>query len=95
MTRKNSIMRTISAGVREIWLFPVKLYRRFLSPLKPASCRFYPTCSAYALEAVRLWGIVIGSFLALWRILRCNPFSKGGFDPVPVPPWKKNKQDEQ
>ena len=64
-------------------LLPVKFYRRFLSPLKSPCCKYRPTCSSYALEAVREWGIVFGIGLSLWRILRCNPFSKGGYDPVP------------
>ena len=80
--------------VREIWLLPVTVYRKYISPHKGASvCRFHPTCSAYAVEAVRQWGIIIGTILAVWRVLRCNPFGKGGYDPVPTPPWKKNKPD--
>ncbi len=68
----------------EIWLLPVRIYRKWISPLKPTpSCRFTPTCSAYAVEAVKEWGILLGSILALWRLIRCNPFSKGGADPVP------------
>lgn len=83
-------------AVREVWLIPVKLYRKYLSPLKGTStCRFTPTCSAYALEAVRQWGIIIGTILTAWRILRCNPFGKGGYDPVPTPPWRKNKSDNE
>lgn len=71
-------------SVRNIYLLPVILYRKFLSPLKISpSCRFTPTCSAYAVEAVREWGIIAGSVLALWRVIRCNPFSRGGEDPVP------------
>jgi uncharacterized protein len=70
---------------RELYLIPIKLYGKFLSPLKPLpTCRFTPTCSRYAIDAVREWGIVIGTVLALWRIIRCNPFSKGGYDPVPL-----------
>lgn len=70
--------------LRELYLIPVTLYRRFISPLKPyPTCRFNPTCSQYAIDAVREWGIIVGSALALWRIIRCNPFSKGGDDPVP------------
>ena len=70
--------------VRSIYLLPVILYRKFLSPLKISpSCRFTPTCSAYAVVAVREWGIIAGSLLALWRVIRCNPFSRGGDDPVP------------
>jgi putative membrane protein insertion efficiency factor len=58
-------------------------YRRWLSPALPARCRFYPSCSAYALEAVARHGAVRGTGLALWRLLRCNPFHPGGYDPVP------------
>ena len=72
----------------EFFLLPVKLYRRFLSPGKPGCCRFTPTCSQYALDALREWGIFCGTALALWRILRCNPFGKFGEDPVPKCPWK-------
>ena len=65
-----------------IWL--VKFYRKFISPLKGRStCRFYPTCSQYGLEAIEKYGALKGSLLAVWRILRCNPFSHGGYDPVP------------
>jgi len=72
------------SGLKALYLLPVRFYRRFLSPLKPqGTCRFSPTCSAYAIGAVEEWGIIIGSFLALRRILRCNPFGKGGYDPVP------------
>lgn len=79
-------MRLLSrfrAGIIEAALLPVKIYRRWISPLKPPCCRFTPTCSQYALDALREWGVLIGSALTLWRILRCNPFGKGGFDPVP------------
>ena len=64
-----------------IWL--IGLYRKFISPLKPPCCRFTPTCSAYALEAFKKRGFFVGFILTIWRILRCNPFSKGGYDPVP------------
>ncbi len=71
--------------LRRVYLLPVRFYRKFLSPLKPASsCRFTPTCSRYAVDAVMEWGILAGTFLALWRIVRCNPFSSGGHDPVPT-----------
>lgn len=74
----------MSNPLRELYLIPIKLYRKFISPLKPyPTCRFNPTCSQYALEAVREWGIVIGTVLAVWRVIRCSPFSKGGDDPVP------------
>jgi uncharacterized protein len=61
----------------------IQFYRRAISPLKPPVCRFEPTCSAYALEAVERHGPARGSWLALRRILRCHPFCKGGYDPVP------------
>jgi uncharacterized protein len=61
----------------------IRFYRKGISPLLPPSCRFYPTCSAYGLEAVERYGAWRGGWLALRRILRCHPFSKGGIDPVP------------
>ena len=64
-----------------IWL--IGLYRKYISPLKPPCCRFTPTCSAYAIEAFQKRGFFVGLGLTVWRILRCNPFSKGGYDPVP------------
>lgn len=76
-----------AGGLREvprrvvIWL--IRFYRAVLSPLHPACCRFRPTCSQYALEAVRKYGALRGSWLAIRRILRCNPFHRGGYDPVP------------
>jgi putative membrane protein insertion efficiency factor len=61
----------------------VRGYKKFISPLLPPSCRFTPTCSEYAMEALQKHGAWKGSLLAIWRILRCNPFGKGGYDPVP------------
>lgn len=61
----------------------IRFYRRRISPLTPPSCRFRPTCSAYALEAVQRYGAARGAWLTLRRLLRCQPFCKGGFDPVP------------
>ena len=63
-------------------LLPIRFYRRFLSPALGQRCRYYPTCSAYAEEAVRELGAFRGMILAAWRVLRCNPFSAGGLDPV-------------
>ena len=63
---------------------PIRFYRRFLSPLKGApSCRFYPTCSAYAIEAIEVHGVLKGSYLAIRRVLKCHPLHPGGLDPVP------------
>lgn len=61
---------------------PIRLYQRFISPLLPRRCKYEPTCSAYAVDAVRSFGALRGSVLAIWRLLRCNPFSDGGHDPV-------------
>ncbi|WP_195571204.1 membrane protein insertion efficiency factor YidD [Paenibacillus sp. 1001270B_150601_E10] len=62
---------------------PVLFYRRYISPLKPPTCRFYPTCSAYALEAIEVHGALKGSMLAMKRIAKCHPFHPGGVDKVP------------
>jgi putative membrane protein insertion efficiency factor len=61
----------------------VRLYQKYISPALPPSCRFTPTCSQYAVEAIEKYGAGKGVLLALWRLLRCNPFSRGGYDPVP------------
>ena len=61
----------------------IQLYKRFLSPLLPPSCRFTPSCSRYTVEAIQKHGALRGTLLGAWRILRCNPFGKGGYDPVP------------
>jgi len=61
---------------------PIRLYQRAVSPLLPRRCKYHPTCSQYAVEAVRSYGVLRGAVLAVWRMLRCNPFSDGGFDPV-------------
>ena len=65
-----------------ILLAPVRLYQRFVSPGLPRRCKYEPTCSTYAVEALRVHGPLRGGVLAIWRLLRCNPFSHGGYDPV-------------
>ena len=77
--------------IAKLLALPIKFYRRYISPYKPPCCKYVPTCSQYALEALEEWGAFRGFFLSVWRVLRCNPFSKGGFDPVPVNPKKKRK----
>lgn len=67
---------------KETIIFFIKIYRKFISPLKPKSCRFYPTCSEYAICAVAKYGAIKGSYLAIKRILRCHPFNTGGYDPL-------------
>lgn len=61
----------------------IRGYQRFIGPAFPPSCRFYPSCSTYALEAVAKYGLLRGSWLAAWRLMRCHPFHPGGVDPVP------------
>lgn len=61
---------------------PIKAYQRWISPAIPARCKYQPTCSRYAIDAIREFGILRGLLLAAWRLLRCNPWSHGGFDPV-------------
>jgi putative membrane protein insertion efficiency factor len=65
---------------------PIIAYRRWISPAMPARCRFYPSCSTYALEAVTTHGALRGIYLTIRRLLRCQPFHPGGYDPVPPPP---------
>ena len=69
--------------MKRILLALIRAYRRWISPLKKPCCRFYPTCSAYALEAIEKYGALRGGFLALRRILKYHPFHPGGYDPVP------------
>jgi putative membrane protein insertion efficiency factor len=68
---------------RRLLVFGLSAYQVFLSPLLPSSCKFYPTCSVYAQEAIARYGVARGLGLALRRLLRCRPFSPGGYDPVP------------
>ena len=74
--------RRPTAAVREAFLAPLRAYQRLISPLLPARCKYYPTCSAYAVEAVRELGILRGTIVAAWRVVRCNPWSHGGVDEV-------------
>ena len=69
--------------MKKILIGMIKLYRKYLSPLKSTKCPYFPTCSQYGLEAIEKYGAMKGSLLTAWRILRCNPFSHGGYDPVP------------
>jgi len=69
--------------MKRVLIAIVRGYKKYISPLLPPSCRFTPTCSEYAMEALQKHGAWKGSLLAIWRILRCNPFGKGGYDPVP------------
>jgi len=66
--------------VKRLVIFLIELYQKFISPLTPNKCRYYPTCSNYAVMAIEKYGLIKGGAKALYRVLRCNPFSKGGVD---------------
>ena len=69
--------------MKTILIVFIKFYRKAISPFLPGACRFTPTCSQYAIEAITRFGAIRGSLLSIYRILRCNPFCRGGYDPVP------------
>lgn len=69
--------------MKRIFMALIQFYQKFLSPLKPPTCRFYPTCSHYGMEAIRVHGALKGGWMTMKRILKCHPFHPGGFDPVP------------
>jgi putative membrane protein insertion efficiency factor len=68
--------------IKAIVIAPIRAYQRLISPALGQRCKYYPSCSEYAVQAIRTFGILRGLILAAWRLLRCNPFSHGGFDPV-------------
>jgi uncharacterized protein len=81
---KRSADKTAAAfHVKRAFLAPVRAYQRWISPSRPRRCKYEPTCSAYAVESVERFGVARGLILATYRLARCNPFSHGGFDPVP------------
>ncbi len=88
MTR-NIMFDFIKKAIRFVFSLPIHFYRKFISPLKPPCCKYYPTCSQYAVTAIERFGIFYGSWLALKRIIRCNPWSLGGIDYVPEKKKKK------
>jgi len=75
----------VRRALRELLVLPIRFYQHFVSPWTPPTCRFSPTCSHYALEAIRAHGVARGGWLAVRRILRCQPLCRGGYDPVPEP----------
>ena len=70
-------------NMKKLFLAVIRFYQKAISPYRPACCRFYPTCSTYAYQAISKYGAYRGGLLAVKRILRCHPFCKGGYDPVP------------
>lgn len=82
--------------VRRLVVAPIRFYQHWISPAFPRRCRYYPTCSAYAVEAVRVHGPAKGAILAAWRLLRCNPLTRGGVDHVPDPGrWRYDLPPDQ
>ncbi len=75
--------------MKRVFIWLIRLYQKYISPHKGPCCRFTPSCSQYAIEAFEEWGVLAGLGLTIWRILRCNPFCKGGADPVP----KRKRKD--
>lgn len=73
----------VNRALSAVLILPIRFYQRFISPALPRSCKYHPTCSAYAVEALRKHGPILGIVLAAWRLLRCNPWSSGGVDYVP------------
>ena len=80
--------------MKYIFIALIRFYQKFISPKKAPCCRFEPTCSNYAIEAFRERGAVVGFILTVWRILRCNPACKGGYDPVPLKKKRAGKKNK-
>lgn len=76
-------MKVLNKIISKILIFFVLMYQKILSPYIPSSCRYTPTCSTYMIESLKKYGIFKGSYLGIIRILKCNPFNSGGYDPVP------------
>jgi putative membrane protein insertion efficiency factor len=75
-----STLKRLTKYLRELFLLPLHAYRKLISPALPPRCKYYPSCSAYAVQAVRELGVIRGSIVAAWRVVRCNPWSLGGVD---------------
>jgi len=75
--------------MKALFIGLIRFYQKFISPLKPPTCRFYPTCSHYGLEAIKRFGVIRGGWLTVKRIMKCHPFHPGGIDPVPDKIQKK------
>lgn len=81
--------------ISRLFIWMVRQYQISISPLLPSVCKYRPSCSEYMIEAIREWGPIIGVFLGIFRLLRCNSFSKGGYDPVPVNKAKRKRQEKK
>ncbi len=80
--RSGNLYKNAGEILKSFLISVIKIYQRAISPLFPHTCRFYPTCSNYSIEAIQKHGVFKGGLMSLWRILRCNPFNPGGYDPV-------------
>lgn len=78
-----SVIHSVGTFVGKLLILPIRFYQKYISPHTPPACRFTPTCSQYAIEAIRKHGPIKGLLLAVWRLLRCNPWGGSGYDPVP------------
>lgn len=78
--------------MKHVFLGLIRFYQKFISPIKPPTCRFYPTCSQYGIEAIQRFGAFKGGYLTIKRILKCQPFHPGGIDPVPDKKQKRKSQ---
>ncbi|QHE52318.1 membrane protein insertion efficiency factor YidD [Pontibacillus sp. HMF3514] len=78
--------------MKHVFLWIIRFYQKIISPIKPPTCRFYPTCSQYGVEAIQRFGAIKGGYLTIKRILKCQPFHAGGIDPVPEKEKKRKSQ---
>ena len=82
MKKKYYILKEINRYISKLLIYLVRFYQKFISPLKGPTCRFYPTCSQYSIEAIKKYGALKGIYLTMRRLLKCHPFHTGGYDPL-------------
>ena len=82
MKKNYSILKEINRYISKLLIYLVRFYQKFISPLKGPTCRFYPTCSQYSIEAIKKYGALKGIYLTMRRLLKCHPFHTGGYDPL-------------
>jgi putative membrane protein insertion efficiency factor len=86
------VLGSAAKAIRGAFILPIRLYQRFISPLLPSSCRYRPTCSEYAAQAIARYGVVRGILKGMWRIARCHPWGGSGYDPVDPADRKREEQ---
>lgn len=89
----SSVLRGIVRAPARALIGLVRLYQRYISPMSPPSCKFYPSCSSYAVTAIERHGLIRGGGMAAWRLLRCNPWNRGGVDDVPPVGHRRHSHD--